>query len=116
MDQAFSQIQSLFKASVEQTKQSESIYLVTEKAFAFVLSPGKNRIFISKGVFTENVGIIPLRGEAVISTKGLEWDVQEWHTSIGGQLSTSNHIKSELVELETDQHILFTMELLGHDA
>jgi thiamine pyrophosphokinase len=48
---------------------------------------------------------------AVISTKGLEWDVQEWRTEFGGRMSTSNHIVSDLVEIDTSDTVLFTVEL-----
>lgn len=60
------------------------------------------------------MGIIPLRGTSIISTKGLEWDVTDWTTEIGGQLSTSNHILPEtsVVEVETNNDVLFTVALL----
>ncbi|KAJ5716003.1 thiamine pyrophosphokinase eukaryotic [Penicillium malachiteum] len=61
--------------------------------------------------FEENIGIIPLSAPASITTQGFEWDVQDWHTEIGGQLSTSNHIRAEKVEIETSVSVLFTVEL-----
>lgn len=61
--------------------------------------------------FEENIGIIPLSGPASISTRGFEWDVQDWHTEIGGQISTSNHIRADIVEVETSVPVLFTLEL-----
>ncbi|KAJ6004759.1 thiamine pyrophosphokinase eukaryotic [Penicillium herquei] len=61
--------------------------------------------------FEENIGIIPLSAPASITTQGFEWDVQDWHTEIGGQLSTSNHIRAEKVEIETSVPVLFTVEL-----
>ncbi|KAJ5577711.1 uncharacterized protein N7459_006675 [Penicillium hispanicum] len=61
--------------------------------------------------FEENIGIIPLLGPASITTHGFEWDVQDWPTAIGGQLSTSNHIRADKVEVETSMPVLFTVEL-----
>lgn len=61
--------------------------------------------------FEENIGIIPLSGPASITTKGFEWDVEDWHTEIGGQLSTSNHIRADKVEVEPSVPVLFTVEL-----
>ncbi|KAJ6130182.1 hypothetical protein N7512_002962 [Penicillium capsulatum] len=61
--------------------------------------------------FEQNIGIIPLAGPASITTHGFEWDVQDWHTAIGGQLSTSNHIRAEQVEVEASEPVLFTVEL-----
>ncbi|KAJ5836253.1 thiamine pyrophosphokinase eukaryotic [Penicillium robsamsonii] len=61
--------------------------------------------------FEENIGIIPLSAPAKITTHGFEWDVENWHTEIGGQLSTSNHIRADKVEIETSVPVLFTVEL-----
>ena len=61
--------------------------------------------------FEENIGIIPLSSPAVITTHGFEWDVENWHTEIGGQISTSNHIRADKVEVETSVPVLFTLEL-----
>ncbi|CAG8107482.1 unnamed protein product [Penicillium salamii] len=62
-------------------------------------------------LFEENIGIIPITAPAVISTRGFEWDVEDWHTEIGGQVSTSNHIRADKVEVETSTPVLFTLEL-----
>ncbi|PYI14417.1 thiamine pyrophosphokinase [Aspergillus violaceofuscus CBS 115571] len=59
----------------------------------------------------ENVGIIPLLGPARITTAGFQWDVRDWQTEIGGQLSTSNHIRADVVELEAKMPVLLTLEL-----
>ena len=61
-------------------------------------------------IFTANVGILPIFGPARISTLGLEWDVEHWHTEMGGQVSTSNHLVEETVSIETDARVLFTVE------
>lgn len=66
---------------------------------------------ISEYLFEENIGIIPLSAPASITTTGFEWDVENWHTEIGGQLSTSNHIRADLVSVETNVPVLFTVEL-----
>ncbi|KAL2810258.1 thiamine pyrophosphokinase [Aspergillus granulosus] len=59
----------------------------------------------------ENVGIIPLSGPARITTSGFQWDVDNWATEIGGQISTSNHIRAEVVHVNTNVPVLFTVEL-----
>ncbi|ODH30581.1 hypothetical protein ACO22_03548 [Paracoccidioides brasiliensis] len=59
----------------------------------------------------ENVGIIPIAGPAVITTHGLEWDVTEWKTEFGGRVSTSNHVREEVVAVSCDGPVLFTVEL-----
>ncbi|KAL2867142.1 thiamine diphosphokinase [Aspergillus lucknowensis] len=120
---------------------SGNLYLISEESITFILKPGKNTIHVpgtnrpriststSTSVSTEpqkplkeeeeggeylleeNIGIIPLSGPACISTKGFEWDVEDWPTEIGGQISTSNHIRAEVVTVEANVPVLFTLEL-----
>lgn len=87
------------------------IYLLSEQSLSFVLEKGLNRIELNTETFAENVGIVPITGPAVITTKGLEWDVQAWKTNFGGQISTSNHWRSKTTNIETTTRVLFTVEL-----
>ncbi|KAL2825303.1 thiamine pyrophosphokinase [Aspergillus cavernicola] len=120
------------------TSRSGNLYLISEESITFILQPGQNTIHVprtnrarsnsnqdlnethpnlpiekevSSYLLEENVGIIPLSGPARISTRGLQWDVKDWATEIGGQISTSNHIRAEVVEVETGVPVLFTLEL-----
>ncbi len=115
VDQGFSIIHHLFKAVSDEELLTGDIYLLSEQSLSFVLEKGRNLIHgLAPGanhIFQESVGIIPVRGPALISTKGLEWDVKDWKTEFGGQLSTSNHIKADMVEIEASDRVLFTMEL-----
>jgi thiamine pyrophosphokinase len=47
------------------------------------------------------------------STHGLEWDVTDWETQMGGNLSTSNHVlpETKCVEVTTTKDVLFTIAL-----
>ena len=82
----------------------------------FLLKPGLNRISVQvgPGFFTKYVGIVPLGRPSIISTSGFEWDVTEWATEFGTQISTSNHVKSiaetNEVEVVTTEAVLFTLE------
>ena len=112
VDQGFSQIHHLYLATESSELLCGRVYLLSEQSLTFVLSEGSNVISIEPGYFEENVGIIPVLGPARLTTKGLEWDVQDWHTKFGGQLSTSNHIRSNQVEIAfTGPRPLFTVEL-----
>jgi thiamine pyrophosphokinase len=77
-----------------------------------VLSPGTTVLHlpVGEGLITRNVGILPVYGRAVISTRGLEWDGEGWETEMGGQVSSSNHVVEEWVEVVTDREVLFTVE------
>jgi len=89
------------------------LWLFSECSVSFLLFQGINHISAlrSSNVFTENVGIIPLFGPATITTTGLEWDVLDWPTSLGEQVSTSNHVVEDTVTIRTDAEVLFTIEL-----
>lgn len=109
-DQAFSQIHHLFVAS--KMPCFGEVYLVTTNSIVLLLREGSNtiRTQTGPGALTKNIGIIPVGKPSIISTKGLEWDVETWYTEFGGQISTSNHIKGHVVRVDTTEKVLFTAE------
>ena len=112
-DQAFSQLHLLYTMVMQNPLSWKGdIYLITPESLIFVLHQGLNRIHtpISARAFTENVGIIPIGKPAHITTHGFEWDVTDWYTEFGGQMSTSNHIKADVVEVHCTEPVLFTLE------
>lgn len=113
-DQAFSQLHHLYVYAHEgPTVSKGDVYLITPESVVFLLEEGLNKIHtpLNTGLFRENVGIIPVARPSVITTRGLEWDVTNWPTEFGTQISTSNHIKSDIIEVETTERVLFTLEL-----
>lgn len=116
VDQAFSVIHHLIKAVSDTDLLDGDIYLLSEQSLSFVLKKGRNIIHGgAPGQATtlrENAGIIPILGPATISTKGLEWNVKDWKTEFGGQISTSNHVKASAVEIDASSPVLFTVELV----
>ncbi|MCJ1390957.1 hypothetical protein MMC18_003818 [Xylographa bjoerkii] len=116
-DQAFSLIHHLYAVDEDPQIQCGDVYLLTPESVIFVLQKGRNRIHTPMALsqLGENVGIIPVAKPAVISTRGLEWDVQEWRTEFGKQVSTSNHIRSEDVEVTTTERVLFTVDIGSRD-
>ena len=87
-------------------------WLFSEASVSIVLDPGTTVLHtpVGEGLITRNIGILPVYGKAVISTRGLEWDVEGWETEMGGQVSSSNHIVEDSIEITTDREVLFTME------
>ena len=124
-DQAFSQLHHLFAASKGSSPSKHSspskvsslvngdIYLITPESIIFLLEKGVNKIYtpVSPDLLAENVGIIPLSGPSRITTEGLEWNLTDWETDFEVQISTSNHIRSEIVKVTTTERVLFTVEL-----
>ena len=112
-DQAFSQLHHLYTIAQGSLSLIGELYLITAESVIFLLKKGQNSIPapVGTGFFTENVGIIPIGRPSIITTRGLEWDVEHWSTEFGTQMSTSNHIKADTVEIETTERVLFTLEL-----
>lgn len=103
----------LHEMTREETKHPNlRLWLFSESSLSIILRSRRTvvRSLLSSGFFTENVGVVPVYGPATISTAGLEWDVKDWYTQMGGQVSTSNHVKADEVQIETDEPILFTIE------
>ncbi|PWY96310.1 thiamine pyrophosphokinase [Aspergillus sclerotioniger CBS 115572] len=124
-------------------RKTGHLYLISEESITFILHPGKNIIRTPRArraapplstdtntasndngeeekdgkeeryLLEENVGMIPLHGMERITTKGFQWDVEDWETVMGGQLSTSNHIRAEEVEVQAGGPVLMTLELAG---
>lgn len=116
-DQAFSQLHQLYVANDAKFSMLGNMYLITRESIMFVLEKGRNSIFTPVGdqCLTKNVGILPLGRPSRITTHGLEYDVTDWETEFGIQVSTSNYIVKPLVEVETTEKVLFTVELDGVD-
>ncbi|KAI1340219.1 thiamine pyrophosphokinase [Xylariaceae sp. FL0016] len=126
VDQGLSQLHHLYMFQTSPTYAEGKMYLLSGESLTFLLKSGKHRIHVREPAahqtekyrftgepFDKYVGIIPVKNSSVITTRGLEWDVQDWPTELGGQLSTSNHIlpETKVVDVETTSEVLFTVAL-----
>ena len=109
-DQAFSLLHQLYQNYEDRVTESD-LYLIIPESIIFLLEKGDNTVHtpIGAGLLTKYVGIIPIGRPSVISTRGLEWDVKDWHTEFGTQVSTSNHVMADMVEIHTTERVLFTI-------
>lgn len=126
VDQALSQLHHLYLFQKSPTYAEGKMFFLSGESLSFLLKAGKHRIHVrepdarvgtfarvSGDPFAKYVGIIPVKEPSVITTKGLEWDVKNWPTEFGGQMSTSNHVLPEtnVVEVETTKDVIFTIAL-----
>jgi thiamine pyrophosphokinase len=119
VDQGLSQLHHLYLFQKDPCYADGRMYLVSGESLTFLLKVGHHRIRVRDGpagegdVFGKYVGILPLREPSTITTKGLEWDVENWDTAFGGRLSTSNHVlpETQVVEVTTSRDVLFTIAL-----
>ncbi|OTB03908.1 hypothetical protein M426DRAFT_321403 [Hypoxylon sp. CI-4A] len=126
VDQGLSQLHHLYLFQKSPTYADGRMFFISGESLTFLLKAGKHHIHVrepnanatnfvrmSGEPFAKYVGIIPIKEPSVITTKGLEWDVKDWPTQFGGQMSTSNHVLPEtnVVEIETTKDVLFTIAL-----
>lgn len=121
VDQGLSQLHHLYLFQKSPTYEQGRMFLLSGSSLTFLLKAGTHHIQVrndgEEEVFAKYVGIVPLQGPSVISTKGLEWDVTDWPTEIGGRISTSNHVlpETKVVEIKTSKDVIFTIALRQGD-
>ncbi|GAB1318420.1 thiamine pyrophosphokinase [Madurella fahalii] len=119
VDQGLSQLHHLYLFQTDPHYVDGHMYLISGESLTFLLKAGHHRIRVRCGpageddVFGKHVGILPIKEPSRITTKGLEWDVTDWETEFGGQLSTSNHVlpETQVVEVVTTKDVIFTIAL-----
>jgi thiamine pyrophosphokinase len=73
--------------------------IFTDENIFFPLNSGMNKIFVPDIIFTRRgVGLLPME-KSIISTKGLKWDVNNWETSFGKNISTSNEFENDEIDI-----------------
>ncbi|KAK3312165.1 thiamine pyrophosphokinase [Apodospora peruviana] len=117
VDQGLSQLHHLYLFQTDPKYSQGRMYLFNGECLTFLLKAGCHRIKVrepgQEDAFGKHVGILPVKEPSVITTKGLEWDVENWETQFGGQVSTSNHVlpHTQVVEVKTTKDVLFTIAL-----
>jgi thiamine pyrophosphokinase len=115
VDHMMSQVHELYKATRKCAEDGNLVYYVTTESISWVLERGVHEIKVRDpahpGVLGTKVGIAPFKGPAVVTTKGLQWDVEEWVTEVGVKMSTSNEVKDDTIYIETTHPIMFTIDL-----
>ncbi|KAB8297621.1 hypothetical protein EYC80_001429 [Monilinia laxa] len=116
VDQALSQLHHLYMFQREPNYSKGKMYLVSSEAITFVLKAGKHRIKIKEEgrllKLGKHIGILPVKEPSVITTQGLEWDVTDWKTEFGGDMSTSNHAREDWAIIETTKDVIFTIDFV----
>lgn len=91
------------------------VYLLSTEALTFVLKTGSHRIRVrgpeNPSILGKNIGIIPMKQPSYITTTGLTWDITNWKTEFGGQITSSNYVKDDYVTVETNGDVLFTIDI-----
>jgi len=119
VDQGMATLQHLYTSQKELEYSAGRMILLSSESITFVLKSGKHRIKAKESFpdmkLGRHVGIIPIKEPSIITTTGLEWDVTDWETGFGGQVSTSNHVREEWVTVDTTKDVLFTIDFIVFD-
>lgn len=137
VDQGLSVLHHLYMfQSKKEGYEKGKMYLISSESITFLLRKGRHRIKVKDDIFGskrseddlkgetgkegeedvkwglgKHIGIIPMKEPCVVTTKGLEWDVEDWKTEFGGMISTSNWVKEEWVDVESSGDVLFTIDI-----
>ena len=68
--------------------------LLSEHSVARALPAGDSRVRVAAPFEGPTCGLLPLCGPTTLTTRGLQWDVEEWPSAFGGRVSTSNRVRS----------------------
>ncbi|KAF9902177.1 hypothetical protein EC991_005223 [Linnemannia zychae] len=106
-DQSMSSIHHLYILN-----QERQATLVSDESIVIVLGAGTHEINCNLDIEGPTCGIIPVgSSEATLTTSGLKWDIEDWKTSFGTQISTSNALVGSKVIIKTTAPVVWTTEL-----
>ncbi|GMG22158.1 unnamed protein product [Ambrosiozyma monospora] len=109
-DQTISAITYVTKLSEEKPHFQFVLLNAEYMEFVLLLKKGRNFVHIKKNelffdgaiatdrissdgtIKLRNIGLLPLVNQVVLSTEGLKWDVKNWNSQVGGNVSSSNLI------------------------
>ncbi|KAI8144862.1 thiamine pyrophosphokinase 1-like protein [Fennellomyces sp. T-0311] len=111
-DQAMRMISTLF---MMKDRVDRRMIIVAEECLAVLLDKGTHQIHCQQQYEGPNCGFIPIGEPSTVTTRGLEWDLVRHKCQFGGMVSSSNHIVSDVIEIETDAPLVWTTELKQGD-
>ncbi|KAI8054027.1 thiamine pyrophosphokinase [Syncephalis plumigaleata] len=107
-DQSMHSIHVLYQA----LEQQRSIYLVADESAVFLLDRGNHRIYVDPTLEGPTCGLLPIGHNKIhVSTSGLRWNLVNAETSFGRLLSTSNALDDTIININTSDPIIWTVEL-----
>jgi len=108
LDQVMANMNTLYLA--RDHLSSVPLYLISSHSISFLLAPGNHKILLDYKT-SAHCGLIPLSGEAVVTTTGLKWNLTGDKMKFGDLISTSNQVETNQVTVETDNFLFWTMDI-----
>ncbi|ORY99371.1 Thiamin pyrophosphokinase [Syncephalastrum racemosum] len=89
--------------------------LVSDENLTILLDKGSHHIHCQPEYEGPTCGYIPVGAPATVTTRGLRWDLEKHLCEFGGLVSSSNALDGDLVEIETDSPIVWTIEIKNNE-
>ncbi|KZO97339.1 Thiamin pyrophosphokinase [Calocera viscosa TUFC12733] len=87
-------------------------FVVTEDNVAWVLDTGEHRIKVDRSLLGPTCGLLPVGvASAILTTKGLKWNLDGTESGFDGQISTSNWLDADEIWIKTTAPIWWSVEL-----
>lgn len=78
---------------------------------------GENEVTVGKEGLTGKCGVLPfVQKETEVTSTGLKWELNNTSISYGGVISSCNELGSEMVVIETNEPVIFTVEMKSDSA
>ncbi|KAF8528459.1 thiamine pyrophosphokinase [Hysterangium stoloniferum] len=88
------------------------MFAVTDEGVAWVLDAGEHIVKVDLQVLGPTCGLLPVGiDETILSTRGLEWNLDNTPSSFEGLISTSNHVVASEVWIKTTKPICWCIEV-----
>ncbi|KAF3991840.1 hypothetical protein FT663_02028 [Candidozyma haemuli var. vulneris] len=95
-DQTFHSINQLYATKLE--FPNIRLFFVSDNDLVFLAPTGTTYVkFANKKLFNQHdpvpkLGLLPFGNRVILTTKGLKYDVENWVSQVGGNVSTSNGV------------------------
>jgi len=87
-------------------------WVVSDQSVACLIDKGRHSFEIDFDWLGPTCGLLPFGTDSAhITTAGLEWDLYNAETSFDTMVSSSNHLISNIIQIETSRPIVWTCEL-----
>ncbi|KTW27813.1 thiamine pyrophosphokinase [Pneumocystis jirovecii RU7] len=109
VDQTLESINQIYLAS--SLSPPINLYLLSVCNITFLLFKGLNKVYLNQLILGPHCGLIPIGRRCTVTTEGMKWDLKDNVMEYGGTISTSNMVLKDIIMVETNEKILFTVEI-----
>ncbi|XP_037040872.1 thiamin pyrophosphokinase 1 isoform X2 [Bradysia coprophila] len=116
IDHIFAHISTLVKA--QGFLDNVNIFILSRDSISWLLNVGSHVIHIPQDFVDQQFwcSFVPIDGKCCVSTTGLKWNLDNQFTQFGGIVSTSNTYSSNVVTLQSDGLLYWSMGITNEES